>query len=431
MLDIKYIRTNSDIVQKAANDKNIAINLDRILELDTQILELKKQQEDLQSQRNQHSKATGNSQSSENIALGKKIKEELIKVEALMQPMIEELNLLIDSVPNIPIETVPIGKTEDDNLIIEVLGNKPNFDFTPKNHEQIAITNNWLDKERAAKISGSRFAFLKGGIVRLQFALVNYLMDRLQDEEWLRMVIEKNNLNVSPKAFCPIVPPMMIKTEPYKKSGRLDGENVTYKLENDDLWLNGSAEHPLCSMYMDETLKEEDLPIRYIGYATSFRREAGTYGKDMEGIFRMHQFDKLEMESFSTQESGEEEHEFLISIQKEIYLELGLHIQVINKCTADIGIPNASGWDINAWLPGQDKFREVSSADYMTDFQARGLNTRYKTKDGKTNFVHTNDATGIVLSRIPIAIIETYQTVDQKVRVPEILKRYLNRAEYL
>jgi seryl-tRNA synthetase len=223
----------------------------------------------------------------------------------------------------------------------------------------------------------------------------------------------------------------MVRTEPYEASSRLNGDEVTYKIEQDDLWLNASAEHVLCNMYWNEILPEKMLPIRYIGYATSFRREAGTYGKDTEGILRMHHFDKLEMEVFSTGETGLQEHLLLIAIQEYLVQQLGLPYQVLQKCTADIGKPNARGVDIETWLPGQDKYRETHTADYMTDYQARDLKIRVKRDDGSTRLVHTNDATAFALGRIMIAILENYQTKDGQVQIPEILRPYLNNATYI
>jgi seryl-tRNA synthetase len=281
-----------------------------------------------------------------------------------------------------------------------------------------------MDKERAAKISGSRFVYLKGGLVQLQFAIVQFVMDALSNEELLARLISENDLHVSPKAFVPILPPAMLRTEPYVASARLNASDVTYKLEDDDLWLNASAEHTLCTMYWNETLPASELPIRYIGYSTSFRREAGTYGKDTEGIIRLHQFDKLEMEVFSTGETGLDEHRLLIALQEYLVQQLGLHYRFVQKCTADIGKPNASGIDIDCWFPGQDRYIETHTADYMTDYQARDLNIRTK-KDEATQFVHTNDATAFALSRILAAITENYQDEDGSIRVPEVLQKYI------
>jgi seryl-tRNA synthetase len=243
----------------------------------------------------------------------------------------------------------------------------------------------------------------------------------------LKKIIADNNLRVSSKPFVPVLPPAMIRTEIYEQTARLNGEEMTYKLSDDELWLNASAEHSLCSMYANETLPESMFPIRYLGYSTSFRREAGTYGKDMEGVFRMHQFDKLEMESFTTPESGYEEHKLMVAIQEYLMQQLKIPYRVLQKCTADIGGPNAVGVDIDAWMPGQNKYRETHTADYMTDYQARRLKTKVKRKDGVIELVHTNDATCLVLSRIPVAILENFQTVDGSVRIPKVLQPYVGK----
>jgi seryl-tRNA synthetase len=258
--------------------------------------------------------------------------------------------------------------------------------------------------------------------------MINFAMDKLTDEDVLKRIAEDAGLGgkVNTKPFVLVMPPAMVRTEVYEATGRLDGQDVTYKLEDDDLWLNASAEHSMCPMYMNEIVDEAELPLRFVGYSTSFRREAGTYGKDMEGIFRMHQFDKLEMESFTMPEQGLNEHLFMIAIQEYLMSELGLPYQVIMKCTADVGKPNARGVDIDTWLPGQGKYRETHTADYMTDYQARRLQTRVRRANGDVELAHTNDATA--LSQRPlIAIIENYQQADGSIRVPKVLVKYYGR----
>ena len=223
----------------------------------------------------------------------------------------------------------------------------------------------------------------------------------------------------------------MIRTEMYDAMDRLEPREDRYKIEGEELWLQGSAEHVLGSMHAGEIFSAEDLPLRYLGYATSFRQEAGTYGKDMEGIIRMHQFDKLEMESFSTKETSRDEHELFVGLQRWLLEQLELPYRVIKKCTFDIGKPNARGIDMEVWLPGQDKYRETHTADYMTDYQARRLNTRVRTASGEVELIHTNDATAFALGRIMIAIIENYQNEDQTVRVPKVLQKYLDGKEII
>jgi seryl-tRNA synthetase len=311
--------------------------------------------------------------------------------------------------------------------VTKKVGEPRKFDFTPKNHWEILEPRDMLDKERATKISGSRFAYLKGDLVRLQFAIIQFVMQTLGDEQVIAKLVQENGLDIKPKPFTPVLPPAMLRTEPYKASARLNAEEVTYRAgqPEDDLWLNASAEHTLCTMYWDEILPEDMLPIRYIGYSTSFRREAGTYGKDTEGIIRMHQFDKLEMEVFSTATTGLDEHKLMIAIQEYLVQRLGLPYRFLQKCTADIGKPNASGVDIECWFPGQDRYIETHTADYMTDYQARDLRVRTRGVKGETELVHTNDATAFALGRIMAAVVENYQQADGSVEVPTVLQPFM------
>jgi seryl-tRNA synthetase len=329
---------------------------------------------------------------------------------------------------------VPIGASEDENVVAKTIGEKPEFDFTPRNHFEIAEQRGWIDKERAAKVSGARFAYIKGDLVKLQLAIVQFVIDQLTSREVLESIAKNANLDVSLNPFTPVLPPLMIRTELYDAMDRLQPSEDRYKIEDEDLWLQGSAEHVLGSMHANEIFEEKDLPLRYIGYATSFRREAGSYGKDMEGILRMHQFDKLELESFTTAEDGLSEHYLFVAIQEYLLGQLGLPYRVIEKCTADIGKPNARGIDMDTWLPGQDAYRETHTADYMTDYQSRRLKTRVRRQgEGKSELelVHTNDATAFALGRIMIAIIENFQAKDGSVAVPSVLQPYLGGRNVL
>jgi seryl-tRNA synthetase len=432
MIDIQLIRDNPSNVAEKSKQKGYEIDTQQILGFDGERRELAEKVDELRRKRNElASQAKGQKPSEDQLEEGRKVKEALLDAEHKLDAVNESLNKLLKKVPNLPLDDVPIGSSEDENVISKTVGEVPHFDFQVKNHAEIAEANDWLDKKRAAKVAGSRFAYLKGSLVKLQFALIQYVITTLTDESIIKKLVEDNGLNVPSIPFVPVLPPALIKTAIYEDSGRLDAEEVTYKIEQDDLWLNASAEHSLCTMYADEILNQADLPIRYIGYSTSFRREAGSYGKDMEGMFRMHQFDKLEMEVFSTPESGKDEHLLLVAVQEYLMQQLGLPYQVINKCTADIGFPNARGVDINTWLPGQGKYRETQTADYLTDFQTRRLKTRVKTTEGKIVLAHTNDATAIALSRVPIAIIENYQTKEGKVKVPSVLQPYLGGQQEL
>jgi seryl-tRNA synthetase len=360
------------------------------------------------------------------LVTGRGFKEQLARLETELGILENKYVDLLKKVPNMPIDDVPLGASEADNVITKTVGKPTLFDFTPLNHAQIAEKHGWLDKERAAKVTGARFAYIKGDLVRLQFAIIQFTIAYLSDQKFLREVAQENGLQVSDKPFVPVLPPLMLRENIYDAMDRLEPREDRYKLEGtDDLWLQGSAEHVLGSMHADEIISEHDLPLRYLGYATSFRREAGTYGKDMEGMFRMHQFDKLEMESLTIAESGLQEHLFLVALQEKLMQLLKLPYIVLTKCLADIGKPNARGIDIEVWLPGQSKYRETHTADYMTDYQARRLKMRVRRADGRVELVHTNDATAFALSRTPIAIMENFQTADGHVVIPEVLQPFI------
>jgi len=438
MLDINYIRKNVDIVKKAVHDKGAMADVDKVLQLDDERRAGLSRAESLRSERNDiSSKVKSGDRSKELITRGKEIKLELSKVEEAVKAVDDDYIRELKLIPNVPYADVPIGMTEDDNVVAEVVGEIPKFDFEPKNHWEIGQIRNWIDKERATKVAGARFAYIEGEMVRLQMAIVNFVMDSLGDEKVIAEVVEKFVKPILPKDMAapstkplrPILPPLMIKTEMYDAMDRLEPREDRYKIEGDELWLQGSAEHVLGSMYADEIIEEKDMPIRMLGYASSFRQEAGTYGKDMEGIIRMHQFDKLEMEGLTTAETSFAEHLLFIGIQRWLVEALGLPYRVLQKCTIDIGKPNARGIDIEVYLPGQGKYRETHTADYMTDYQARRLKTRVRRENGDVELIHTNDATAFALGRAMVAIIENYQTEDAKVRVPEVLKKYLGGAE--
>ncbi len=429
MLDIQFIRNNPELVAEKSKQKGYSVDIPKLLRVDEERRNLLVQIEGLRAKRNEHATDLSKAKpTSQQIEQGKKMKDELVLLEQKLVTIEDEFEKLVLAVPNMPLDYVPVGTTEDENQIVKTVGKPTSFDFKPLSDAELGAKHDTIDKERAAKVAGARFAYLKGDIVRLQFALIQFVFDVLADTSVIDKLIKDNGLNLVAKPFTPILPPAMVKTEPYVASARLDAEDVTYKLADDDLWMNASAEHSLCTMYMNETLSEDQLPIRYVGYATSFRREAGSYGKDTEGIFRMHQFDKLEMEVFSTAETGLEEHRLLVAIQEYLVQQIKLPYQLLQKCTADIGRPNATGMDINAWMPAQQAYRETHTADYMTDFQARRLRTRVKRKHGRTELVHTNDATAFALGRTLKAIMENYQNSDGTIRIPDVLKPYLQKG---
>jgi seryl-tRNA synthetase len=425
MLDIRYIRENPELVKEKSKQKGYDVDIEQLLGFDKKRNELLQKTEELRRQRNELAeKGKSGPPSAEDIQKGKELKEELGDLDHQLSAIEEEFTVLWRKVPNMPVDDVPVGASEDENVVVKEWGEKPQFDFEPKNHWQIAEERGLIDKERAAKVAASRFAYIKGDLVRLQFAIIQFGLDVLTNDETIKKIVQDFGVQTVSKPFIPVLPPAVAKTEVYIATGRLNREEQTYKLEDDDLWLNASAEHTLAPMYLGETLQEEDLPLRYVGYTTAFRREAGTYGKDTEGIFRVHQFDKLEMESFTMPEDGLNEHLLMVAIQEYLMQQLKLPYHVLNKCTADIGFPNARGMDIEVWLPGQNKYRETHTADFISDFQAQGMQTRVKTDKGSV-YVHNNDATAFALGRTLVAIIENYQNQDGTIRIPEVLQPYM------
>lgn len=439
MLDIRFIRENADAVQKNASHKNYSVDIAELLKLDDQRRELSARADELRERRNANAAKMKGVQGKPDQAIideGKAIKTELAELEEQLGAAEQAVLTLQKAVPNMAADDVPVGASEDENVVAKLVGEPTTFEFAPRNHWEIAEQRDWIDKERAAKVAGSRFAYIKGDLVKLQLAIVQFVINSLSDSDTIAKIASDAGLEgISVKPFTPILPPLMIRTELYDAMDRLEPRDDRYKLEDDDLWLQGSAEHVMGSMHANEILAESQLPLRYLGYATSFRREAGTYGKDMEGILRMHQFDKLEMESFTTAEDGMKEHLLMVAIQEYLLASLGLPYRVIQKCTADIGKPNARGVDMEAWLPGQDQYRETHTADYMTDYQARRLQTRVRRETGEhagdLELIHTNDATAFALGRAMIAIIENNQREDGTVVVPEVLRPYLGGKETL
>lgn len=429
MLDIRFIRENAEAVQENALRKNYDVSIADLITLDDQRRALSAQADELRERRNANAaKMKGASGKPDQAVIeeGKAIKTELATLEEKLSKLEQDVLTLQKQVPNMASEDVPVGATEDENVVSKVVGEPTKFSFAPKNHWEIGEARGWIDKERAAKVAGSRFAYIKGDLVKLQFAIIQFVVNSLTDADVIAKIAQDAGLkNIATKPFTPVLPPLLIRTELYDAMDRLEPRDDRYKLEEDDLWLQGSAEHVMGSMHANEILNEADLPIRYLGYATSFRREAGTYGKDMEGILRMHQFDKLEMESFTTGETSMDEHLLMVAIQEYLLASLELPYRVIQKCTADIGKPNARGIDMEAWLPGQDQYRETHTADYMTDYQARRLQTRVRREDGSLELIHTNDATAFALGRVMIAIIENNQNEDGTVAIPTVLQPYL------
>ena len=420
MLDIKFIRNNSEVVRKAIQNKNIDLDLDKLLALDARRRELIESSETLKAEQNRKSK--GPQFDVEDL---KALKEKFKVMEHELTCVEEEFSQLMLQVPSIPSDDTPIGPDESGNKILRQWGEVPKFDFNPKEHWELGQELDVIDMERAAKVSGARFAYRKGDVALLEFAIIQYTLSVLTNEKILKKILKKAKLDLSSKPFRPLLPPVMIKPDVFQKMDRLEPKEERYHIPSDDIYLVGSAEHTIGAMHMDETFKEDELPLRYIGFSTAFRREAGSYGKDMKGLIRMHQFDKLEIESFTLPEDSQKEQDFIVAVIEYMVQELKLPYQVLIMCTGDMGKQDARHIDIEIWMPGQNKYRETHTSDLMTDFQARRLNTRVKRTSGETQHVHMNDATAFALSRAVVAIMENYQTSKGTIIVPKALQKYM------
>ncbi|MFA6274274.1 MAG: serine--tRNA ligase [Candidatus Paceibacterota bacterium] len=435
MLDIKFIRENKNIVQEIAKKKRVEIDIEKLIALDDQRLKELKELEDLRGEINRVSNDIGRNQDSalkiQLIEEMRVVKEDIKKKEEQFKITMEEWQKVMLEIPNVTSPDVPEGLDESGNIILRNWGEKRVFDFIPKEHYEIGESLGILDNQTAAEVSGARFTYFKGDLVLLQFALINYLLEIFTNQEILEKIIKEKNINVSPKPFIPVIPPFMVKPNIYLKMARLEPKEDKYHMEVDDLYLIGSAEHTLGPIHMNKTLDEKDMPMRYIGYSPAFRREAGSYGKDTKGILRMHQFEKLEMETFCLPENSIQEQEFLVAIQEYFLQSLNLPYQVMLMCTGDMGKPDYRQIDIETWMPGQNTYRETHTADLMTSFQSRRLNTKVKRLNGKVELVHMNDATACAMGRTLIAILENYQEADGSVKIPEVLRKYMVGKEFI
>ncbi len=422
MLDIKFIRENPELIKEAARKKGVSVDVDALLAVDERRRHVLKELEEKRAKQNASSK--GGPKAPTELEGLRKLKEEIKVLEEEIKHVEMEFETLMLKIPNISSEDTPVGKGESENRVLREVGKPTAFDFKPKEHWELGGELGVIDTATAANVSGARFAYLKGELGLLQFALVQLVFSVVTDEKTLKKIIKKAGLNISPKPFIPVIPPVLIKPEVMQKMARLEPKEERYYIPSDDLYLVGSAEHTLGAMHMNEVLAEGELPLRYIGYSTAFRREAGSYGKDMKGILRVHQFDKLEMESFSSPEDSIEEQNFFVAVQEHLMQSLGIPYRVMQICTGDMGGPDARQIDIESWMPGQGRYRETHTADLMTDFQARRLNIKVK-RGGKAEFVHMNDATAIAIGRTIIAIMENYQTEKGTIKIPKVLRKYM------
>ena len=401
MLDIKFIRQNPEKVKEGVVKKQAMVDVDLILELDERKRDCLQKIEGLRSEQNKLGR--------ENIEKAQGIKAEIKKLEPELETVDEELQGLLRKIPNLPLDAVPAGKDDSENIVLREEGEKTKFNFQPKDYMEIGEKLDIIDTRRAARVAGTRFGYIKGGAAMLEFALVNLAWETLAKEK-----------------FVPVIPPVRLKPEIMEGMGYVErGAEEIYYLERDKLYLVGTSEQSIGVMHSGEIFEANDLPKRYAGFSTCFRREAGAYGKDTKGILRVHQFDKVEMFSFCNPEKSKEEHQLLLKMEEKLMQLLELPYRVINICAGDLGDPAAAKYDIEAWLPGQNQYRETHSTSNCTDYQARRLDIKYRdSKTKKPEFVHTLNGTAFAIGRMLIAIIENYQQKDGSVEVPKVLQKY-------
>jgi len=417
MLDIELIRKKPEFVKERllTRDKELPILVDRVLELDSERRKILTELESLRAERNKKSKEIGRLRREGKDTKGleeevKKLKEGIDRLEEELSKVGSQLREVMLWIPNLPHESVPVGEDEEDNVEIRRWGEPKKFPFEPKPHWEIGERLGILDFERGARLSGSRFTVVKGPGARLERALINFMLDLHRE-----------------KGYEEVLPPHLVRPEILEGTGQLPKfEEDLYKCERDDLYLIPTAEVPLTNLYRGEILKEEELPIYLTAYTPCYRREAGSHGKDIRGIIRQHQFNKVELVKIVHPDTSYEELEKLTADAEEVLKLLGLPYRVVELCTGDLGFSAAKTYDIEVWFPSQGKYREISSCSNCEDFQARRMNTRFKdSKTGKNRFVHTLNGSGLAVGRTLAAILENYQREDGSVEIPEVLRDYM------
>ena len=423
MLDIKLIRENPEFVKnnlmKRGNPENSKM-LDELITIDrewrlnlTKLNELRHKRKLITAEIAALKKA--GKDASGKVEKAKTIDSEITGIQAEVARAEEKTHDYLMRLPNLLHETVPVGKDENGNVQMRTWGTIPKFSFPVKNHIDLGLNSDIIDVERAGKVTGSRFFYLKREGVLLDMALMSFAMEE-----------------IAKKGYVPVEPPYLMRREPYEGVTALsDFGDVLYKIENEDLYLIATSEHPMAAMFMNEVLKEEDLPLKLAGTSACFRKEAGAHGKDTRGIFRTHQFNKIEQFVFCKPEESWKLHEELIQNAEELIQKLGLPYRVVNVCTGDIGTVAAKKYDIEAWMPAQNAYREIISCSNCTDYQARRLGIRYREKEGAPTkgFVHTLNSTALATGRTIVAILENYQQEDGSIVIPKILRKFMDDNE--
>ncbi len=415
------IRSHPDVVKEAARLKYNDIDIDYLLEVDRKVTSLQREVEEARAQQNQISKQIAKVGKDKElreklIAEGKQLAEQIKSMEPMLIALLEERQQLLYLVPNIPDLSAPIGKDENDNVPVKYWGKIPTFDFEPRDHYTIMQNLDMVDIERGVKVAGARSYILKNDAARLELALMNFAFDR-----------------VARKGYTPLIVPAMAREFCFIGNGQFPkGRDQVYAIENDDTFLVGTAEVSITGMFKDEILKVDDLPLRFVAFCPCFRREAGTYGKDTRGVFRIHQFNKVEQYIICRADHEESVlwHEALLANSEELVQALELPYRVVNVCTGDMGDGKVGMYDLECWLPSENRYRETHSCSYFHDWQARRANIRYRDEDGKVRFVHTLNNTAIASPRIMLPLLETHQQADGSVKIPAALRPYLGGQEY-
>jgi seryl-tRNA synthetase len=413
MLDLKFVRTHPDVVRQALVNKGVAVDLDRILALDVERRQILTEVEALKARRNEASRQVGilkkqGQDASAIIAEMGTIGDRIKELDERSRQVEEELERLMYQLPNIPSPDAPVGKDESDNVEVLRWGTPRAFTFTPRPHWEIGALLDGLDFERAAKVTGSRFTFIKGGLARLHRALVSFFIDHHTEQ-----------------GYREVLPPVIVNTASYYGSGQFPKfiEDV-FHLEGTDYYLSSTAEVPLINMHRDEILDAKLLPLKYVGYSGCFRSEAGAAGRDTRGLIRQHYFEKVEMIQFTRPDQSEQALEELTQNAEAILQKLNLPYRKMLMCTGDMGFGQYKKYDLEVWMPSYERYVEISSCSNMSDFQARRANIRFRNENGKPEFVHTLNGSGLAVGRTLAAVIENYQNEDGSVTVPEVLRRY-------
>jgi seryl-tRNA synthetase len=415
MLDAKFVRENIEIIKESLRNRNYALSLDEFLKFEEQRRSLLKEAEELRNRRNVVSEEIGRlriqKQDASNLIEEMKLVSDEIKAfDAQLKMLEENTNEFLLNMPNVPHHSVPVGKDETGNVEIRRWGEPRQFDFEPLNHWDIGAILDILDFDRASKIAGARFSLTKGAGAKLERALMNFML----------------NLNTA-KGYTEVFPPIIVNKESMRGTGQLPKfEMELFKISDPEFYLIPTAEVPVTNIHRNEILQEKELPISYTAYTPCFRREAGSYGKDVRGLIRQHQFNKVELVKFVKPEDSYHELESLTNAAEDILQKLGLPYRVVALCTGDIGFAASKTYDLEVWLPGQQKYREISSCSNFTDFQARRANIRFR-REGKkgTEFVHTLNGSSLAIGRTLVAILENYQQKDGSVVVPDVLRTYM------